>query len=95
MGPAVNDLPTETVTSILQEWRHGDEGALARLMPLVYDELRRRAAEYLRHERPDHTLQAAALVHEAYLKLRLRRRRGAAVVDFDQADASAVVQSRE
>ena len=38
-------------------------------MPLVYEELRRRAAEYLRHERPDHTLQATALVHEAYLKL--------------------------
>lgn len=38
-------------------------------MPLVYEELRWRAAEYLRHERPDHTLQATALVHEAYLKL--------------------------
>jgi RNA polymerase sigma factor (TIGR02999 family) len=38
-------------------------------MPLVYEELRRRAAEYLRHERPDHTLQATALVHEAYLTL--------------------------
>lgn len=38
-------------------------------MPLVYEELRRLAAEYLRHERPDHTLQATALVHEAYLKL--------------------------
>jgi RNA polymerase sigma-70 factor, ECF subfamily len=38
-------------------------------MPLVYEELRRRAAEYLRHERPDHTLQATALVHEAYLEL--------------------------
>lgn len=70
----MNDLPTESVTSILQEWRHGDEGALARLMPLVYDELRRRAAEFLRHERPDHTLQATALVHEAYLKLVDQRR---------------------
>jgi len=38
-------------------------------MPLVYEKLRRNAAEYLRHERPDHTLQATALVHEAYLKL--------------------------
>jgi RNA polymerase sigma factor (TIGR02999 family) len=38
-------------------------------MPLIYEELRRRAAEYLRHERPDHTLQATALVHETYLKL--------------------------
>jgi RNA polymerase sigma factor (TIGR02999 family) len=56
-------------TQILQEWSAGDEDAPARLMPLVYQELRRRAAEYLRHERADHTLQATALVHEAYLKL--------------------------
>jgi RNA polymerase sigma factor (TIGR02999 family) len=61
--------PTEEATRILQEWNHGDANAAARLMPLVYEELRRRAAEYLRHERPDHTLQATALVHEAYLKL--------------------------
>lgn len=46
-----------------------DKDASARLMPLVYDELRRRAADYLRRERPDHTLQATALVHEAFLKL--------------------------
>jgi RNA polymerase sigma factor (TIGR02999 family) len=65
----VNDAPIETVTRILQEWSHGDEGAPARLMPLVYEELRRRAADYLRRERPDHTLQATALVHEAYLKM--------------------------
>ena len=61
--------PTEEATRILQEWNDGDANAAARLMPLVYEELRRRAAEYLRHERPDHTLQATALVHEAYLKL--------------------------
>ena len=61
--------PSQDVTQILQEWSHGDQNAPARLMPLVYEELRRRAAEYLRHERPDHTLQATALVHEAYLKL--------------------------
>ena len=67
--PPVNDVPTEAVTRILQEWSQGDEGAPARLMPLVYEELRRRAAEYLRRERPDHTLQATALVHEAYLKM--------------------------
>jgi RNA polymerase sigma factor (TIGR02999 family) len=66
---AVNDTPTEAVTRILQDWSQGDEGAPARLMPLVYEELRRRAAEYLRRERPDHTLQATALVHEAYLKM--------------------------
>src|SRR5438309_11658150 len=56
-------------TQILKEWSEGDKDATARLMPLVYEELRRRAAEYLRHEQPDHTLQATALVHEAYLKL--------------------------
>ena len=61
--------PSEQVTRILQEWNHGNANAAARLMPLVYEELRQRAAEYLRHERPDHTLQATALVHEAYLKL--------------------------
>ena len=65
----MNEVPAEAVTRILQEWSEGDEGAPARLMPLVYEELRRRAAEYLRRERPDHTLQATALVHEAYLKM--------------------------
>src|SRR5207237_1233205 len=56
-------------TQILKEWNEGDKDAPARLMPLIYEELRRRAADYLRRERPDHTLQATALVHEAYLKL--------------------------
>jgi RNA polymerase sigma factor (TIGR02999 family) len=56
-------------TQILKEWSEGDKDAPARLMPLIYEELRQRAAEYLRHERRDHTLQATALVHEAYLKL--------------------------
>ena len=56
-------------TRILQGWTAGDQEAPARLMPLIYEELRRRAADYLRAERPDHTLQATALVHEAYLKL--------------------------
>ena len=65
----MNVAPTEEVTRILQERNHGDANAAARLMPIVYEELRRRAAEYLRHERPDHTLQATALVHEAYLTL--------------------------
>jgi RNA polymerase sigma-70 factor, ECF subfamily len=66
----VVNLGTNTdATQILQDWSAGDKNAAARLMPLVYEELRRRAAEYLRHERPDHTLQATALVHEVYLKL--------------------------
>jgi len=57
------------VTQILCAWNHGDQEAPARLMPLVYKELRRRAAECLRRERSDHTLQPTALVHETYIKL--------------------------
>jgi RNA polymerase sigma factor (TIGR02999 family) len=60
---------TPDVTQILVNWRDGDPDAPAKLMPLVYDELRRRAREYLRRERSDHTLQATALVHEAYLRM--------------------------
>jgi RNA polymerase sigma factor (TIGR02999 family) len=58
-----------TISQLLVEWREGDRAALDRLMPLVYDELRRLARSYLRRERPDHTLQATALVHEAYMRL--------------------------
>lgn len=61
--------PPDEVTQLLRAWRDGDRGALDRLMPRVYDELRRVAGRYLRHERPDHTLQPTALVHEAYLRL--------------------------
>lgn len=57
------------VTDLLNDWGQGDQEALNELMPLVYDELRRLASRYLRHERPGHTLQTTALVHEAYLKL--------------------------
>ena len=57
------------VTQILRDWNQGDTEAPARLMPLVYEELRRRAANCLRCERGDHTLQPTALVHEAYVKL--------------------------
>ncbi|MEO6872650.1 MAG: sigma-70 family RNA polymerase sigma factor [Chthoniobacterales bacterium] len=59
----------DPATQILLDWGAGDKDAPDRLMPLVYEELRRRAAAYLARERPDHTLQATALVHEAYLKL--------------------------
>ena len=57
------------VTEILHAWNRGDPEAAARLMPFVYQELRRRAADCLRRERKDHTLQPTALVHEAYVKL--------------------------
>jgi RNA polymerase sigma factor (TIGR02999 family) len=58
------------VTELLGKWRAGDQEALDALVPLVYHELRKVAHRYLRHERPDHTLQSTALVHEAYLRLR-------------------------
>ena len=57
------------VTLLLNQLADGDQDAAAKLIPLIYDELRRLAARRLRHERQDHTLQATALVHEAYLKL--------------------------
>ena len=57
------------VTRLLQGWRDGDREALDSLLPLVYEELRRLAHFQLRNERPGHTLQSAALVHEAYLRL--------------------------
>lgn len=60
--------PTD-VTQLLLDWNAGDQSALDRLVPLVYDELRRMAARQLRRERTDHTLQPTALVHEAWLRL--------------------------
>jgi RNA polymerase sigma factor (TIGR02999 family) len=57
------------VTQLLVHWSKGDKEALNELMPLVYEELRRLAKAYLRRERPDHTLQGTALVHEAFLRL--------------------------
>jgi RNA polymerase sigma factor (TIGR02999 family) len=59
----------QDVTQLLIDWREGDQGVPARLMPLVYEELRRLARGYLQRERSDHTLQATALVHEAYLRM--------------------------
>lgn len=58
-----------TITRLLREWQEGDPEAADRLMPLVYDELRRLASAAMRNERSDHTLQPTALVHEAYLRL--------------------------
>jgi RNA polymerase sigma factor (TIGR02999 family) len=57
------------VTALLNRWREGDTAALGKLLPLVYSEIRRIAARQLRRERPNHTLQPTALVHEVYLKL--------------------------
>ena len=57
------------VTGLLLSWRQGDAAALDRLVPLVYDELRRVARRHLQRELPGHSLQATALVHEVYLRL--------------------------
>ena len=64
----VNQKPSE-ITQLLADWNGGDQAALEKMMPLVYDELRRLARHYLRQERADHTLQPTALVHEAFLRL--------------------------
>jgi RNA polymerase sigma factor (TIGR02999 family) len=60
---------SEQVSKLLDDWGQGDQDAREALIPLVYDELRRLARRHLRRERPDHTLQSAALVHEAYLRM--------------------------
>src|SRR5438046_2465919 len=60
---------TAEITQLLVSWSQGDQAAAEKLMPLVYQELRRLAKSYLRRERPNHTLQPTELVHEAYLRL--------------------------
>ncbi len=62
-------LPSASVTRLLHEWSAGRRDAFDQLFPLVYEELRRLASRHLRRERSPHTLQATALVNEAYLKL--------------------------
>jgi RNA polymerase sigma factor (TIGR02999 family) len=71
----VSELSPKTVSELLENLRAGDDEALRAALPFVYDELRRIAHHYLRNERPGHTLQSTALVHEAYLRL---ERQGAA-----------------
>ena len=61
--------PSQSITQLLVKWGSGDKAALDELMPLVYDELRRLAASYLRRRSDANTLQATALVHEAYVRL--------------------------
>lgn len=59
----------QNVTELLQGWTKGDKQALDKLVPIVYDELRRQASGYLRRERAGHTLQTTALINEAYIRL--------------------------
>lgn len=63
------DYSSHQITLLLQEWNEGDENALEQLMPLVYEELRRMARSYLKHQPANHTFQTGELIHEAYLKL--------------------------
>lgn len=73
MSETESALPPLEITRLLRDWSGGDGAALERLLPLVYDQLRELARSQLRHERPDHTLQPTALVHEAYLRLSAQR----------------------
>lgn len=63
-----SETPSE-ITQILQDWNNGEDDAKERLMPYVYDELKRQARILMSRERSDHTLQPTALVHEAFLKI--------------------------
>src|SRR4029453_4553385 len=65
----IPSLPPQEVTQLLVDWGNGNQAALDRLMPLVYTELRQLAHRYMRRERPRHTMQTTALIHEAYLRL--------------------------
>lgn len=65
----MNGDSPQPVSELLSRWRNGEEEALKALIPLVYDELRRLAHRHLQAERPDHSLQSTALVHEAYMRL--------------------------
>jgi RNA polymerase sigma factor (TIGR02999 family) len=65
VGPA----SSKQVSELLLQWGNGDRAALEAVLPLVYEELRRLARCHLRQQRPNHTLQSAALVHEVYLRL--------------------------
>jgi len=65
----MNHLQPRTVTRLLLDWRNGDHAALDQLLPLVYQELHRRAMIFMSRERPGHTLQPTALINEMYLRL--------------------------
>jgi RNA polymerase sigma factor (TIGR02999 family) len=66
--PLMKSAPNE-ITKLLRDWSEGDQTALDRLMPLVYDELHLLAHQYMRREQPGHLLQTSALINEAYLRL--------------------------
>ncbi len=65
----MSEKSSPEITQILQDWNNGNEDAKERLIPFVYDELKRQARSLMSKERSDHTLQPTALVHEAFLRL--------------------------
>src|SRR5947209_1892691 len=69
----MSEFSSKSVSQLLGKWKDGDQEALRTLVPLVYTELRRLAHHYLQGERPGHTLESTALVHEAYLRLAERK----------------------
>src|SRR5262250_327937 len=72
LGRLSNGTPAaaaQKMTQLLADWSRGDQAALEKLTPLVYEELRRLAHHYMERQRPGHTLQTTALVNEAYLRL--------------------------
>jgi RNA polymerase sigma factor (TIGR02999 family) len=74
MSAQSGDARAGDVTKLLRAWSEGDQGALERLTPIVYDELHRLARRYMKRERPGHSLQTTALVNEAYMRLADYRR---------------------
>jgi RNA polymerase sigma factor (TIGR02999 family) len=73
-GECVSHLSSKPISELLSNWQEGNSEALQSLVPLVYADLRRLAHRCLRKERPDHTLQSTALVHEAYMRLTQREK---------------------
>jgi RNA polymerase sigma-70 factor, ECF subfamily len=69
MSQQEDECPRGEVTTLLQAWGRGDQAALDKLAPIIYNELHRLARRYMARERRDHTLQPTALVHEAYMRL--------------------------
>jgi RNA polymerase sigma factor (TIGR02999 family) len=69
IAAAIPSVDRQAVTRLLSAWQSGDSRALERLTPLIYEDLRERARRYMKRERPGHTLQATAVVHEAFVRL--------------------------
>jgi RNA polymerase sigma-70 factor, ECF subfamily len=85
----VADLPVGEVTELLRAWHAGDDTAYARVSALLYDELRSRAAQYMRRQRPGDSIQATALVHEAFVRLH-----GAQQVDWHDRNHFLAIAAR-